>query len=276
MKKMCSLRENKQLALLFSQVSQVAKYLWEKGWAERNGGNLSVNVTAECRTLTKELQGCRYVAITSLPKELASHSFFITGTGLRIRDLMRGIEGIAQNACIIYLTEDVQGYYILCGGEGKEDFRPTSELIPHLKIHLDLIKRNSPHRAVLHTHPTELIALSHSHEYNKSSAVLTNYLWSMLPEVRAFVPRGISLVPYLLPSSEALADATVEALRNYDVALWEKHGAVATGKDLFEAFDFIDVANKGATIFLQCLSAGFKPEGLSKQQLQELEVAFNL
>ena len=37
-------------------------------------------------------------------------------------------------------------------------------------------------------------------------------------------------------------------------SLWEKHGAVATGKDLLEAFDFIDVANKGTIIFLKCLS----------------------
>ena len=27
------------------KVSEVAGYLWEKGWAERNGGNIVVNVT---------------------------------------------------------------------------------------------------------------------------------------------------------------------------------------------------------------------------------------
>ena len=26
-------------------VAEVAGYLWEKGWAERNGGNITVNIT---------------------------------------------------------------------------------------------------------------------------------------------------------------------------------------------------------------------------------------
>ena len=28
------------------QVAEAAGYLWQKGWAERNGGNITVNVTA--------------------------------------------------------------------------------------------------------------------------------------------------------------------------------------------------------------------------------------
>ena len=27
------------------QVAEAAGYLWEKGWAERNGGNITVNIT---------------------------------------------------------------------------------------------------------------------------------------------------------------------------------------------------------------------------------------
>ena len=27
------------------QVAEVAGYLWQKGWAERNGGNITVNIT---------------------------------------------------------------------------------------------------------------------------------------------------------------------------------------------------------------------------------------
>ena len=27
------------------QVAETAGYLWEKGWAERNGGNITVNIT---------------------------------------------------------------------------------------------------------------------------------------------------------------------------------------------------------------------------------------
>ena len=33
------------LAAVVEQIAEVAGYLWEKGWAERNGGNITVNVT---------------------------------------------------------------------------------------------------------------------------------------------------------------------------------------------------------------------------------------
>lgn len=33
------------LAHEVEQVAEVAGYLWQKGWAERNGGNITVNVT---------------------------------------------------------------------------------------------------------------------------------------------------------------------------------------------------------------------------------------
>ena len=33
------------LAREVEQVAEVAGYLWQKGWAERNGGNITVNVT---------------------------------------------------------------------------------------------------------------------------------------------------------------------------------------------------------------------------------------
>ena len=34
-----------ELAAVVEQIAEVAGYLWEKGWAERNGGNITVNVT---------------------------------------------------------------------------------------------------------------------------------------------------------------------------------------------------------------------------------------
>ena len=39
-------RENRPgLAKEVNKVAEVAGYLWQKGWAERNGGNITVNIT---------------------------------------------------------------------------------------------------------------------------------------------------------------------------------------------------------------------------------------
>ena len=33
------------LAAEIGKVAEVAGYLWQKGWAERNGGNITINIT---------------------------------------------------------------------------------------------------------------------------------------------------------------------------------------------------------------------------------------
>ena len=43
---MKSILENRPaLAKEVNKVAEVAGYLWQKGWAERNGGNITVNIT---------------------------------------------------------------------------------------------------------------------------------------------------------------------------------------------------------------------------------------
>ncbi len=43
------------LAAEINKVAEVAGYLWEKGWAERNGGNITVNVSEFVVELIKVL-----------------------------------------------------------------------------------------------------------------------------------------------------------------------------------------------------------------------------
>jgi rhamnulose-1-phosphate aldolase len=49
---------------------------------------------------------------------------------------------------------------------------------------------------------------------------------------------------------------------------------VAVGRDLFEAFDLVDTADKAAEIYLLCRGAGQEPQGLSPEQLAELARRF--
>ena len=34
-----------ELKAVIDQIAEVTGYLWQKGWAERNGGNITVNIT---------------------------------------------------------------------------------------------------------------------------------------------------------------------------------------------------------------------------------------
>ena len=86
----------------------------------------------------------------------------------------------------------------------------------------------------------------------------------------------MGIVPYELPGSKALADATLKELEDYDVVMWEKHGVFAKGLDAMDAFDQIDVLSKSAKIYINAKAMGFEPEGMNDEQLKEMTVAFNL
>lgn len=251
------------------KVSEVASYLWQREWAERNAGNISIDLTDH---FTKELINStpkKYVPCVQLPKESAGKVIFVTGTGRYLRSLIRDID---KTACILHINETADSYAIIWGGKG-EAFAPTSELISHVKIHCFNQKYKPTHKTVLHTHAIELIVLSH-HDLFYNEAKLNHSLWKLCPEIRVFVPNGVHCCPYALSGTESLADITIEGLKTHDVILWEKHGVLATGEDVVRAFDYLDVANKGAKMLLMAWAAGFEPQGMNDQQLDELERLF--
>ncbi len=260
-----------------NKVSEVGSYLWLREWAERNGGNISVDITDIFGEIPTDLQSFPHCILKSVgefsfPKESACHIFFVKGTGERIRELKKP----EQAGCILRIDDQANGYHLLWGGRGRDDYSPTSEFISHVEIIMAKQKAGSLDRCVVHTHPLELIMLSHHPDYVHSDDAFTHACWQMLPEVRAFVPRGIGVVPYCMPGSQMIANGTTAKLLVNDVAIWEKHGAVSTGKDALEAFDYIDVANKGAKLFLGCLASGFVPEGVSDMDMQDLKETFKL
>lgn len=260
-----------------AKVSEVAQYLWQREWAERNGGNISVDITDIFGVLPPDLSAFPHKKLSMIggdafPSAAAGHLFFVKGTGERIREL-RDPEAAG---CILRIDDSAQGYHLLWGGRNNPDFAPTSEFISHVEIIISQQQAGRDSRCVVHTHPIELIALSHHPDFAQNDDAYTMACWQMLPEVRAFVPRGIGIVPYCMPGSQTMAQGTRDKLLMHDVAIWEKHGAVATGKDALTAFDFVDVANKGAKLYLMCLASGFIPQGVSPEDMQALKETFNL
>ena len=252
------------------KVAEVAGYLWNKGWAERNGGNITVNITEwvddEMRALPPI---CEPRSIGTVLPRLDGCWFYCKGTGRRMRDLAH--EPMA-NGSIIRILPGCASYEIVADAP----VAPTSELPSHLSVHDYLLAKNSPYRASLHTHPIELIALTHSKKWMEKD-VATRMLWSMIPETKAFCPRGLGMVPYMLPSSVELAEATIRAIdENYDVVMWEKHGVFAVDTDIMSAFDQVDVLNKAALIYIASRNMGFEPEGMTDAQMSELSEVFCL
>lgn len=263
------LQGNAGLQREIEKVVEVAGYLWQNGWAERNGGNITVNITQWADDAMQRLPPISDIKPidTTLPS-LRGCYFFCKGTGKRMRDLARWP---MENGSIIRILDDCASYVIIAD----HPVQPTSELPSHLAVHNRLIEQQSPYKATIHTHPIEIVAMSHNRQF-LGKDVLTRLLWSMIPETKAFCPLGLGIVPYALPGSNALAEATLNELESYDVVLWEKHGVFAKGLDVLDAFDQIDVLSKSAKIYLDCRAMGFEPEGMSSAQMQEMTRAFNL
>ncbi|HDZ25941.1 hypothetical protein LCGC14_0652870 [marine sediment metagenome] len=262
-----SIAISQDLENIITNIAEVARILWKLGWAESNAGNISVNVTEHIPEDIKELNKFPSKEIDKSYPGLSGFSFFITGAGTRMRDLAKEPSG---NACILRLAEKSNRYHILWGGRSDLSVEPTSEIHSHLSIHRFLLQKKAPQKVIIHAHPEELIALTHVHEYKQESK-LNRLLRSMNPAVKIIIQKGVGLVPYRVPGSDELAQATVKAIEKHDVVLWEKHGCLAIGTDVLEAFDRVDILNKAARIFFMCKNAGLDPEGLSAAQLDKVE-----
>ena len=267
---MKSILENRPaLQYQVEQVAEVAGYLWQKGWAERNGGNITVNVTEYVDDEIRQMPAISeaYPIGTTVPA-LKGCYFYCKGTNRRMRDLARWP---MENGSIVRILDDCASYVIIADNPVK----PTSEIAAHLSMHNQMVEKGKGYKAAVHTHPIDLVAMTHNPKFLEKD-VLTNLLWSMIPETRAFCPKGLGIVPYKMPSSVELADATIEQLEEYDVVMWEKHGVCAVGPDIMEAFDQVDVLSKAAQIYLTAKSMGFEPTGTTQEQMLELQLAFNL
>ncbi|PLX00542.1 MAG: rhamnulose-1-phosphate aldolase [Marinilabiliales bacterium] len=256
-----------ELQDFYAEISDTAKHLWEKGWAERNGGNISrvipKSISQTPLACTKE----RIPLDEPLPG-LANRIVLMTGTGTRMRDVAKNPQ---DNISIVAISEEGKEYMLL-----SSDIPPTSELPSHLRIHNFLQLNRKNHNAIVHSHPTNVVAMSHLKNF-RDSRHFCNTLWKMIPETYVFLPRGIAVLPYLMPGSSKVADASVNAFsQGPDVIIWAKHGAFAIAPDTNDAFDKIDLIEKSASIYLAAKSTGEEPEGLSDEDIEELRQYYNL
>ena len=247
------------------EIAEVSGYLWDRGWAERNAGNFTVDVTDLMSGDMKRGSKFQHVMLPIAQPELAGRSFIVKVAGAPMRNVARHPK---KHLLLITISSDQSGYRVLWGGEGSES-KPTSEFISHLKIHQYIRQKGLPLTTFLHTHPPHLIALSQIEKYFHAD-IINHLLITMHPEVKICIPDGIGVTPFRSPGTEGLADVTVTALQKHRVVLWEKHGCAAAAADISEAFDYVDIMEKAASIFFVCKSSGYTPQGISDAQLAEI------
>ena len=254
---------------LLTAVERTATDLCQKGWAERNAGNISIRLKPD--------EVDPYFMSTS-PAEplgveaphLATEHFLITCSGSFMRNIAIAP---SDNTGVIRIGVDGKTFQRVWGfGRGAG---PTSELPSHIRAHeARFIASSGEDRIIMHTHALNVIALTNA--FSLDSASLTRLLWESHSECIVVFPDGIALLPWLVPGGDELADATAKALETRRMVVWPIHGILASGPDLDSVFGLIDTADKASAIYLASSAFGPPRNKLSREQLELLAKQFNL
>ena len=244
---------------------------WEQRWHERNGGNLSYRMTKEeirqilCLNTASPAE---WKSIGLSVSGLAGEWFLVTGSGKYFRHVRSNPEdGIA-----IIEIDEAGTHYRICWGLVNGG-RPTSELPAHLMNHEVKRKKDENYRVIYHSHPTNLIALTFL--MPPDDEIFTKTLWGMISECVVVFPDGVGILPWMVPGSREIAEATAKLMEKYDVAIWAQHGIFCAGADFDIAFGLTHTIEKAAEIFVKVRSAGGDTSrAISMENIHRLEEAF--
>jgi rhamnulose-1-phosphate aldolase len=241
----------------------VAGVIHAKGWSEASAGNMSLRLSELPQTITRLAPDQQRIRTTALDMTgLINDYFLVTASGSRMRDIADFPE---KGLCLIKILDE-QRFWLIAGCE-----KLSSEWPTHAGLHMLFKETRRPERAVVHCHPLSLIALSHVFADEKE---MNERIFRLQHETLLFVPEMLGLITYAVTGSDSLARASREKFEKFRLALWDKHGVIASGQSLNQALDRIEVVEKAAAIYLQLKSMGIDPDGLSDEQLAATRRAF--
>lgn len=243
--------------------------MYRLGWDERNGGNISY--------MLEESQVAEYLDITAVARtidigfdasKLAGKYFIVTGTGKYFKNVNNNP---ASNLGIFRISQDGKRAELLWGYEDGGKF--TSELPAHLMSHIQRLEVDPQNRVVMHTHPTNLLAMTYVHPLD--SKAFTHTLWQMSTECIVVFPDGVEVLPWMLCGNNEIGVATSKKMKNARVVVWALHGIYGAGKTLDETFGLIETVEKASQIYM--LTAHLpRVNTITDAQLKELANAFGV
>ncbi|MCL1823282.1 MAG: rhamnulose-1-phosphate aldolase [Oscillospiraceae bacterium] len=246
---------------------------YNKGWHERNGGNLTYRlkkseVEEACSWFN---QNAPLIKLDSAIPGLGGEYFLVTGSGKFFRNIEQNPN---ENIGICKLDEKGANYRVVWGLEN--DAVPTSEFPSHLMNHAAKIRaKGDSYRVVYHCHTTNIIALTFLLPLDAN--VFTRSLWEMITECSIVFPDGVGVMPWVLCGGFEIAEKSAELMKDYDVIIWAHHGIFCAGEDFDLTFGLADTIEKAAEILIKVLSISpDKLQTITTENFKELAKAFNV
>ena len=175
------------------------------------------------------------------------------------------VELISLDNCIddsqsFYIKEDGTTAQLLWGYKDGGKF--TSELPAHLMSHMARLSVDKDNRVVIHSHPTNTLAMNYVHELDEKK--FTHTLWEMCTECIVVFPDGVGILPWMLCGTNEIGEATAEKMKEFRLVIWAMHGIYGAGKTLDETFGLIETVEKAAQIYM--LTAGLERKNTIKDE----------
>ena len=251
------------------EMIRTATNMYDHGWDERNGGNISL--------MLEESEIAEYldpeIILRTIPTgftapELDGKCFLVTGTGKYFKNVQYAPE---VNLGIVRLAQQGQQAELLWGYSGGGQF--TSEFPAHMMSHVSRLKVDPENHVVMHCHPANLLAMTYVHPLDERE--FTRTLWQMCTECVVVFPDGVNVLPWMLCGTNEIGEATAEKMKTSRLVVWSQHGIYGAGKDLDETFGLIETAEKAAEIYMKIAHLP-RINTITDEQMHLLEKRFGI
>lgn len=262
---------NKVLNAPFIQeMIDITANMYRLGWDERNGGNISY--------LLEETEVSKFVNIENIlreisiefdARELEGKYFLVTGSGKYFRNIIKSPQ---DNLGLIRVAYGGKKLELLWGFNNNA--APTSELPSHFMSHIARLKVDPQNKVIMHCHASHLLSMTFTHTLNEKD--FTRTIWQMCTESLVVLPDGISIIPWMVPGTKEIGEATARKMKETRLVIWPQHGVYGAGKDIDEAFGLIETAEKAAEVYTYVNAQGKIIQSITDENLKKLAEEFNV
>ena len=254
------------------EIGEVGTWLAHMNACEGAAGNISV-----CMGWDVDGSACfphsQRIDLPVAVPGLVGKSIVVTGSGTRLRDLLKDPYG---NTGLLRVEQ--QGKTAVLLTSPRKNFnRLTSELNTHLSLHQREFADNKVTvNAVVHAQPLHLTYLSSIPEYQDSRR-FSEAICRWQPEMLLVFPHGILFLPFKVPNSDDLMDATRNADAAHKLIVWAKHGVIAvSNQSPAKALDLIEYAEAGARYEYLNQVNNNRAAGLTTGEIKDICVHFDI